>query len=112
MNYLSIGSDFERVLYIEKRGSSTHDYAAATGETWAARIAATRTGAVIGSLTATVTEFGATGYYKAAIDRATLITDLTAYVGKVVYLIWSKSGDDDYRWIPFLVVTDLEIEAA
>jgi hypothetical protein len=108
---ISLGEDFERAIYIEKRGSSSHDYGAATGETWTARIAATPTGNAIGSLTATVSEFGSTGYYKAAIDKATVASDLSSYVGKIVYLIWAKSGDVDRRWVRLRVVTDAEVGA-
>lgn len=106
---LNIYEDFERLLQVEKRASGATAYSAATGETWAARLAATRSGSAIGSCTCTVAEVGSTGYYKATLDTATLVADLATYVGRIVWLIWSKSGDVDRRWVAFRVVSDAEV---
>ena len=96
---------------LEQPASTTGTWGAAASLTGVSfRIAATRTGSAIGSLTASATERTATaGRYYAVFDAADLTTDLTAYVGSTVYLILSKSGDIDAAYQPLLVADSRDI---
>ncbi len=102
---LNIAEDFLAQMDLEQPASTTGEWGAATGlSSVSFRIAATVTGSAIGSLTGSASERSATaGRYYAVFDAATLTTDLAAYVGSVVYLILSKSGDIDAAYQPLLV---------
>lgn len=101
---LNIYSDFEAEVKITRKNATTGATEAATGLSgMQARIAATTTGAAIGSLTTALTERGSTGIYYGVLDTAALVSGLTAYLDKVVYVVYSKSGDIDHEWAPYVV---------
>lgn len=102
---LNIAEDFLAQEDLEQPASTTGVWAAAAGLSGISfRIAATKTGVAIGSLTASATERSAEpGRYYAVFDKATLTSDLAAYVRQQVFLITSKTGDLDYVWVPFRV---------
>ena len=80
---LNIAEDFLAQVDLEQPATTTGIWAAATGlSSVSFRIALTRTGSAVGSLTGSATERSATaGRYYAVFDAATLTTDLAAYVG-------------------------------
>lgn len=93
---LNINTDFLFNFYLTTTNLSTGVLGAATGLTGVVgRFAATRTGAAIGSCSVALSEAGTTGRYLGVLDTATMVAALTAYVGKVVYAVVSKSGDID-----------------
>lgn len=102
---LNIAEDFLAQVDLEQPATTTGIWAAATGlSSVSFRIALTRTGSAVGSLTGSATERSATaGRYYAVFDAATLTADLAAYVGTTVFLIVSKSGDIDCVYFPLLV---------
>lgn len=101
---LSIYSDFEPEVRVTRKNSSTGATEAATGLTgMTARIAATPTGAALGSLTVSLTERGTTGVYAGILDTAALVSALAASLNTTVYLIFSKAGDIDREWTAYLV---------
>ena len=102
---LNIAEDFLAQVDLEQPATTTGEWGAATGLTGVAfRVALTKTGSAVGSLTGSASERSATaGRYYAVFDAATLTTDLTAYKGTTVYLIVSKSGDLDAVYFPLLV---------
>ena len=105
----SIAEDFEVEFKGTRKNTTTGVTEAAAGfTTVTARFALTRTGSAIGSCSVTLTERGSTGIYYGTIDKATLSTDLAAYVNRTIYLIVSKPGDADYRWVKYLPLADIE----
>lgn len=105
----SIAEDFEVEFKATRKNATTGATEAAAGlSNVTARFALTRTGSAIGSSSVTLTERGSTGIYYGTIDKATLTTDLAAYVNRTIYLILSKSGDSDYRWVKYLPMADIE----
>ena len=101
---LNIASDFEPEVKLERKNTDTGAWEAATGlSSVVARISDTKTGSAIGGLTVGLTERGTTGLYAGVFDAADLLTALTTYVGTVVYVVYSKAGDIDMEWEPFLV---------
>lgn len=102
---INIAEDFLAQVDLEQPATTTGEWGAATGLTGVAfRVALTKTGSAVGSLTGSASERSATaGRYYAVFDAATLTTDLTAYKGTTVYLIVSKSGDLDAVYFPLLV---------
>lgn len=101
---LNINSDFEFDFGLTKKNATTRAVEPATGLTGVVgRFAATRSGAAIGSCSVALTEAGTTGRYVGVLDTATMVIDLTAYVGKVVYAIVAKSGDLDAEWAAYRV---------
>ena len=102
---INIAEDFLAQVDLEQPATTTGEWGAATGLLGVAfRVALTKTGSAVGSLTGSASERSATaGRYYAVFDAATLTTDLTAYKGTTVYLIVSKSGDLDAVYFPLLV---------
>ena len=102
---LNIAEDFLAQADLEQPATTTGEWGAAAGLTGIAfRIALTKTGSAVGSLTGSATErSGTSGRYYAVFDAATLTSGLAAYVGTTVYLIVSKSGDLDAVYFPLLV---------
>lgn len=102
---LNIAEDFLAQVDLEQPASTTGDWGAAAGLSGIAfRIALTKNGSAVGSLTGSASERSATaGRYYAVFDAATLTSDLAAYKGTTVYLIVSKSGDLDAVYFPLLV---------
>ncbi len=102
---LNIAEDFLAQFDLEQPATTTGEWGAATGLTGVSfRIAASPTGTALGSLTGSASERSATaGRYYAVFDAATLTSDLADYVGSIVYLILSKSGDIDAAYQPLLV---------
>lgn len=107
---LNISSDFEADFYLTRRNATTRAVEPATGLAGVqARLAATRGGAAIGALTASLTEAGTLGRYVGVFDAAALTTALTSYLGQTVYLICSKAGDIDAEFIPYRVVASHQV---
>lgn len=106
----NIAEDFLASEDLEQPATTTGIWGAATGLSGVSfRIAATKTGSAIGSLTGSATERSATaGRYYAVFDAATLTSDLASYVGTIVWCILSKSGDIDCVWRQLLVVDNRE----
>lgn len=101
---LNINADFEFDFALTRKNATTRAIEPATGLAGVVgRFAATRSGAAIGSCTVALSEAGTTGRYVGVIDTAVLVTDLTTYVGKVVYAIVSKTGDLDAEWAAYRV---------
>lgn len=102
---LNIYADFEAEVKITRKNASTGATEAATGlaSGLAARISATTTGAAIGAMTVSLTERGTTGIYFGVLDTAALVTALASYLNQTVYVIYSKTGDVDREWSPFVV---------
>lgn len=93
--YLNYNTDFTARFDVDQYVAGT-GWASATGTTgWQIRIAASRAGAAIGVLSATASEEGSTGIFAATFDQADLQADLTAYNGRRVYVVLSKTGDVD-----------------
>lgn len=108
---LNIAEDFLAQMDLEQPASTTGIWGAVTGLTGVAfRIAATPTGSALGSLTGSASERTATaGRYYAVFDAADLTSDLADYVGSVVFLILSKSGDIDAVYQPLLVADSRDL---
>lgn len=105
---INIKADFLCQADVTKPATATGIWGDATGETtleW--RIALTKNGAALGSLSATASERSSdAGRYYTTFDKADLTSALAAYVGRVVYIILAKSGDLDGLWWPALVVDE------
>jgi len=97
-------SDFEAEVFIEEKDATSGEWKPSTGLTGVTlRIATTKTGAAVGSLTGTSTERpGSPGLYALVFDAAALTSALTA--GGLIYLIASKSGDFDAEFAEYTVV--------
>lgn len=97
MRRINIRADFVAQADVRTPASTTGVWGDATGVgNFAFRIAATQTGAAIGTLTATATErSGDPGRYSTVFDAADLTTHLAAYVGRSVFVILSRPGDLD-----------------
>lgn len=105
----SITEDYEAEWAATRKNATTGVTEAATGlSSVTARLALTRTGSAIGSCSVTLTERGSTGIYYGTIDKATLTSDLAAYVNRTIYEIVSVSGDVDQRWVRLLPQADIE----
>lgn len=108
---LNIAEAFLAQMDLEQPASTTGEWGAATGlSSVSFRIAATVTGSAIGSLTGSASERSAmAGRYYAVFDAATLTSDLADYVGSIVYLIVSKSGDFNADHQALLVTDNRDI---
>jgi hypothetical protein len=107
---LNINEDFLRRFTVEGVRANDGTVVDATGLALQLRIAATRTGPEIGSLTTDAAEYVDTpGFYHAGFDTAALVTDLTDFVGKLVYVIVSKTGDLDCVWWLYRVATNRQL---
>jgi hypothetical protein len=105
---LPLDIDFEIDWFVERKNSTTRAWEPATGLTSVSgRISLTKTGAAVGSCTASLTEAGTTARYVGVIDTATLVAALAAQDGVEVYLILSKSGDFDRVYGSYTVVRQL-----
>lgn len=102
--YLNINEDFKRRFTVEGVRANDGAVVAATGLALEVRIAASRTGAAIGALETDAAEYvDEPGFYHADFDTAALVTDLTAYIGRLVYVIVKKTGDLDCVWWSYRV---------
>ena len=109
---LNYYADFLAQADITTPATTTGVYAAAAGlTTVVARIAATATGAAINAaLSITATERSAkAGRYYAVFDKADLTTYLASYRDQEVYVIWSKTGDADMLYTPYIVTDRTEV---
>jgi hypothetical protein len=101
-SYLYLTEDAEFEVVMEVKAGATGTLGAASGLTSLSfRIAATKGGAAIGSLTFTASERGTTGIYYAVADTATLVAQLpeaTYPDGTQVWLGLYKTGDVEGRW--------------
>lgn len=106
---LNIDEDFLAQADLESPATTTGVYGALTGQTTCTfRIAATRTGSALGSLSATASErSGFTGRYYYTFDASDLRTALADYLGKRVYVILSQAGNVDRKWWPVVVTEHL-----
>jgi len=85
-------------------------YAPATSiSDWTVRVSATQTGAALGSLTGLATEYTTQGFYARVFDKGDLTSALTAYLGQIVYSIWSRPGDVDNAYTPWRVVDRTQV---
>lgn len=107
---ININADFLAQADVETPAVTSGRWAGADSITdFEFRIAATRTGAAIGSLSGTASfRSGDLNRYYKVFDSADLIAALTTYVGRVVYIILKRSGDVDDLWWPALVTRDAE----
>jgi len=109
---LNIRTDFEFDFYVTRKNALTRDVEPATGiGPIVGRLALTKNGAVIGSCSASCVEAGTTGRYVGPLDTATMVTDLTAHLGTLVYAIPSKTGDLDCEWEVYRVVDKHQMSA-
>lgn len=107
---LNINEDFLRRFTVQGVRANDGAVVDATGLTLQVRIAATRTGAVIGSLITYAAEYVDTpGLYAASFDTAALAADLDGYAGKLVYVIVSQTGDLDCVWWLYRVATNRQL---
>lgn len=103
---LNINEDFSRRFTVQGVRTTDGVLIDATGLTLSVRIALSRTGAALGALEVTATEFsGDAGFYHADFDTAALVSALTDYVGRLVYVIVKKTGDLDCVWWVYRVTT-------
>lgn len=106
---ININADFLAQMDVTTPAADTGIYGPATGVSdFVFRIAETKNGPALGSLSATasVRSADADRYYH-MFDTAALVSALTAYVGRRVYVVLSRSGDLDGLYEPALV-TDSE----
>lgn len=105
---LNISTDFVAQADVQTPAGTTGVWGDATGvENFAFRIALTKTGAALGALSATaVARSGDGNRYYAVFDAAALTSALSAYVGRYVYVILSRSGDLDGMWWRVRVTTN------
>jgi len=108
MMRININADFLAQADVSTPASTTGLWGPATGVAdFVLRIAATKTGTALGTLTATATARSAdTDRYYTTFDKAALTTALATYVGRTVYVILSRSGDLDGLWWPALVTDE------
>jgi len=103
-SYLYPTEDAELEVTLEVKDGATGEMEPATGLSGCSfRIAATKGGSAIGSLTFAASERGTTGIYYAVADTATLVSDLpeaTYPDGVQVWLGFYKTGDVEGRWWP------------
>lgn len=105
-----IDADFEIDIKIERRNATTRAWEVATGLTSVSgRIAASESGAALGSCTVSLAEAGTTGRYFGVLDTAVLVAALATYENQEVYVIGSKSGDFDRVFGRYTVVRQLAI---
>lgn len=108
---LNYYADFVAQADVTTPATTTGVWSAATGlTTVAVRIAATPTGSAIGTLSGTAAErSGKAGRYYYTFDKADLTTALASYLYKTVYVIWSKTGDADMLFTPYVVTDRTEV---
>ena len=103
-SYLYPTEDAEFEVTLEVKDATTGVVEPATGlSNVSFRIAATKGGSAIGSLTFSASERGTTGIYYAVADTATLVSGLpeaTYPDGSQVWLGLYKTGDVEGRWWP------------
>lgn len=104
---ISLNADFLAQMDVTTPASTTGIYGDAAGVSdFVFRVAASKTGAALGSLSGTASERSAdAGRYYKVFDKATIASALADYVGTVVYVILSRSGDLDGLYEPALVVS-------
>jgi hypothetical protein len=119
LRVLNIAQDFQADIYIQRKNATTLALEPATGLTVFARWAATPTGAAIGTQSYGIDEVGggAPGRYRAIFQTAgspSMATDLTAYLGKAIYLIASNNLGTiaDYMVTPYLVANMVSMGVA
>jgi hypothetical protein len=106
---LNLNEDFVAAMDLDQFSTTTGKWADAPGLTGLTlRIAATSEGSAIGTLSASAAEAGSTARYYAIFDKADLTTHLTTFLQQQVYLILSKAGDIDMRWVRYRVVSNAE----
>ena len=108
---LNIYEDFEPDYFVERKDPDTGVLVPANGiTTFAMRISLTRNGTVVGACTTGLTERASTGIYAGTIGTAILVAGLATYLGRVVYIILSKSGNLDMRWDSYVVSDNAPVE--
>jgi len=108
---LNIKSDFEFDFLITRRNATTREKEAATGLAGVTgRFSLSKNGLAIGSCTVALSEAGSLGRYTGILDTATMVTDLTAYLGQTIYAIASKSGDLDGEYQEYVVADSRKME--
>ena len=105
MIQLNIHADFLAQADVQTPVTATGVWGDATGVAdFVFRIAATKNGAALGTLSATATARASdANRYYTTFDTAALVSALTAYVGRTVYVVLSRSGDLDGLWWPVAV---------
>lgn len=117
IRYLNINEDFEEDVAFTKKATTTSATTAATGLTILGRFAAARAeadGTPSASLgvTVTVAELsGEGGTYRCTADTAALVTNLTTYLHRDVYLILKEAGNMDCVFVKYRVTASREAAA-
>lgn len=100
MIQLNINADFLAQADVQTPATATGVWGDATGvANFVWRIAATKNGVALGSLSATAAARASKlNRYYTVFDTADLISALTAYAWRTVYVVLSRSGDLDGLW--------------